>query len=160
MRSLARWPTGRIARVSVAEFMRFAPDDDRRLNGSGLLIVNAPWKFDAALREAWGMVRFGPRHFRRRAHRDAGRRDADRQMKTARTGFPFRAASMKLRKAQAGGAPIGPLSSTVTASGPLRAVTTFMRTGWPGARLWRPALRSTVMWTNTSLPPPSGCTKP
>jgi 23S rRNA (adenine2030-N6)-methyltransferase len=50
---LAEMADGRIARVSVAEFMRFAPDDDRRLNGSGLLVINAPWKFDEALRAAW-----------------------------------------------------------------------------------------------------------
>ncbi|MBI3505986.1 MAG: 23S rRNA (adenine(2030)-N(6))-methyltransferase RlmJ [Proteobacteria bacterium] len=50
---LSEMAGGRIARVSVAEFMRFAPDDERRLNGSGLLTINAPWKFEERLREAW-----------------------------------------------------------------------------------------------------------
>jgi 23S rRNA (adenine2030-N6)-methyltransferase len=44
---------GRIRRVSVAEFMRQPPDDPKRLNGSGLVIVNAPWQFDEKLRAAW-----------------------------------------------------------------------------------------------------------
>lgn len=50
---LAEMADGRIARVGVAEFMRFPPDDDRRLNGSGLLTINAPWRFEERLREAW-----------------------------------------------------------------------------------------------------------
>jgi 23S rRNA (adenine2030-N6)-methyltransferase len=44
---------GRIRRVGVAEFMRHPPDDPKRLNGSGLLLVNAPWQFDENLRAAW-----------------------------------------------------------------------------------------------------------
>jgi len=50
---LAAMGDGRIRRVSVAEFMREAPDDERRLNGCGLLLVNAPWQFDTHLRTAW-----------------------------------------------------------------------------------------------------------
>jgi len=44
---------GRIRRTSVAEFMLRAPDDARRLNGCGLLLVNAPWRFADDLRAAW-----------------------------------------------------------------------------------------------------------
>jgi 23S rRNA (adenine2030-N6)-methyltransferase len=44
---------GRIRRVAVAEFMRSPPDDPKRLNGCGLLLVNAPWQFEEKLREAW-----------------------------------------------------------------------------------------------------------
>lgn len=50
---LAKLGDGAIRRVSVAEFMRRPADDDRRLNGCGLLLVNAPWRFEASLREAW-----------------------------------------------------------------------------------------------------------
>ena len=51
---LARIGDGRIKRTRVAEFMLRAPDDARRLNGCGLLLVNAPWQFDENLRQAWG----------------------------------------------------------------------------------------------------------
>ncbi|MCA3262463.1 MAG: 23S rRNA (adenine(2030)-N(6))-methyltransferase RlmJ [Telmatospirillum sp.] len=50
---LAAVGDGRIRRVSVAEFMRQPPDDPKRFNGSGLVIVNAPWQFDEKLRTAW-----------------------------------------------------------------------------------------------------------
>jgi 23S rRNA (adenine2030-N6)-methyltransferase len=50
---LAEIGDGRIARVGVAEFMRHPADDEKRLNGSGLVTVNAPWKFEERLREAW-----------------------------------------------------------------------------------------------------------
>jgi 23S rRNA (adenine2030-N6)-methyltransferase len=43
---------GRIRRVAVAELMRHAPDDARRLNGCGILTVNAPWRFSEALKAA------------------------------------------------------------------------------------------------------------
>ena len=33
--------------------MRHPADDEKRLNGSGLLTINAPWKFEERLRAAW-----------------------------------------------------------------------------------------------------------
>ncbi len=50
---LAAVGDGRMRRVSVAEFLRQPPDAPKRLNGSGLLLVNAPWQFDEKLRAAW-----------------------------------------------------------------------------------------------------------
>ncbi|MBI1245045.1 MAG: 23S rRNA (adenine(2030)-N(6))-methyltransferase RlmJ [Alphaproteobacteria bacterium] len=44
---------GRIARVSVAEFLMRPADDPKRLAGCGLLFVNAPFGFEARLERAW-----------------------------------------------------------------------------------------------------------
>ena len=73
--ALERWPTGvyaiwypikrreatrpflrwfaarRIRKTLVAELLLHADDSPLRLNGCGMVIVNAPWKFDAALRD-------------------------------------------------------------------------------------------------------------
>ncbi|MBL8806011.1 MAG: 23S rRNA (adenine(2030)-N(6))-methyltransferase RlmJ [Rhodospirillales bacterium] len=45
---------GRIARVSLAEFLMHPADDPRRLSGCGLVFVNAPFGFETALQAAWG----------------------------------------------------------------------------------------------------------
>ena len=35
----------------AAEFMRFAPDDPTRLNGTGLAVINPPWQFDTGAKD-------------------------------------------------------------------------------------------------------------
>jgi 23S rRNA (adenine2030-N6)-methyltransferase len=50
---LADIADGRIARVSVAEFLMQPADDPKRLAGCGLLFVNAPFGFGERLARAW-----------------------------------------------------------------------------------------------------------
>ncbi len=50
---LAGMADGRVARVSVAEFLMRPADDPKRLAGCGLVFVNAPFGFAERLSRAW-----------------------------------------------------------------------------------------------------------